>query len=89
MPSNNGFGDSRTPMTKKVSYGSAMHYKNPVKLTVGAKNKIMASDANPEFKAAIAKENPISKKGSSLHKNDESNDLPTHLNMYTGSSKIA
>jgi|TARA_R110000824_G_scaffold136470_1_gene300117 hypothetical protein len=31
MPSKNGFGSSRTPMTKKVSYGSAVHYKNPVK----------------------------------------------------------
>jgi len=58
MPSKNGFGNSRTPM-KKVGYGSAMHYKNPVKLTAGAKEKIMASDANPEFKAAIAKESPI------------------------------
>ena len=59
MPSKHGFGNSRTPITKKVSYGSAMHYKNPVKLTAGAKEKIMASDANPEFKAAIAKESPI------------------------------
>jgi hypothetical protein len=32
MPSKNGFGNSRTPM-KKVGYGSAMHYKNPVKMT--------------------------------------------------------
>jgi len=31
MPSKQGFGNSRTPMTKKVSYGSAVHYKNPVK----------------------------------------------------------
>ena len=31
MPSKLGFGNSRTPMTKKVSYGSAMHYKNPIK----------------------------------------------------------
>jgi hypothetical protein len=31
MPSKNGFGSSRTPIAKKVSYGSAMHYKNPVK----------------------------------------------------------
>jgi len=31
MPSKRGFGNSRTPMTKKVSYGSAMHYKNPIK----------------------------------------------------------
>ena len=55
MPSKLGFGNSRTPMTKKASYGSAMHYKNPVKLTENAKTKIMASDANPEFKAAISK----------------------------------
>jgi hypothetical protein len=31
MPSKLGFGNSRTPMAKKVSYGSAMHYKNPIK----------------------------------------------------------
>ena len=31
MPSKNGFGNSSIPMTKKVSYGSAMHYKNPLK----------------------------------------------------------
>ena len=54
MPSKNGFGNSRTPM-KKVGYGSAMHYKNPVKLTEKGKTKIMASNANPEFKAAISK----------------------------------
>jgi len=53
MPSKNGFGNTRTPMTKKVGYGSAMHYKNPVKLTQEGKNKIMASDANLNFKAAI------------------------------------
>ncbi len=35
MPSKNGFGNSRTPMTKKVSYGSAMHYKNPIKKKTG------------------------------------------------------
>ena len=63
MPSKNGFGNERTPMTKKVSYGSAIHYKNPVKLTKGAKNKIMASDANPEFKAAISKVAPTQKRG--------------------------
>ena len=33
MPSKNGFGNSRTPMMKKVSYGSAMHYKNPIKFS--------------------------------------------------------
>ena len=31
MPSKLGFGNSRTPMNKKVGYGSAMHYKNPIK----------------------------------------------------------
>ena len=63
MPSKNGFGNERTPMAKKVSYGSAMHYKNLVKLTQGAKDKIMASDANPEFKAAISKTSPTQKRG--------------------------
>tara|TARA_R110001592_G_scaffold115335_1_gene315714 strand:+ start:158 stop:397 length:240 start_codon:yes stop_codon:yes gene_type:complete len=33
MPSKNGFGNGRTPMTKKVGYGSAMHYKNPIKFS--------------------------------------------------------
>ena len=37
MPSKLGFGNSRTPMTKKASYGSAMHYKNPVKMTAAQK----------------------------------------------------
>jgi len=32
MPGKNGFGNSRVPMTKKVSYGSALHYKNPILL---------------------------------------------------------
>ena len=31
MPSKLGFGNSRTPVLKKVSYGSAIHYKNPIK----------------------------------------------------------
>ena len=56
MPSKHGFGNSRTPMTKKVSYGSPMHYKNPVKLTA-------AQETLPEkLKAGIrAKEaeNPV------------------------------
>ena len=59
MPSKHGFGNSRTPMTKKVSYGSPMHYKNPVKMTA-------AQETLPEkLKAGIrAKEakNPITKK---------------------------
>jgi hypothetical protein len=38
MPSKLGFGNTRTPMTKKMSYGSAMHYKNPVK-KMDKKNK--------------------------------------------------
>ncbi len=39
MPSKHGFGNSRTPALKKVSYGSAMHYKNPI-LKVDGKKKI-------------------------------------------------
>jgi hypothetical protein len=43
MPSKNGFGNSRTPMTKKVSYGSAMHYKNPIKRAEGTTEQKLAA----------------------------------------------
>tara|TARA_R100000541_G_scaffold27298_1_gene36590 strand:+ start:57 stop:299 length:243 start_codon:yes stop_codon:yes gene_type:complete len=42
MPSKNGFGNSRTPM-KKVSYGSAMHYKNPIKKAEGTTAQKLAA----------------------------------------------
>ena len=43
MPSKNGFGNSRTPMAKKVSYGSAMHYKNPITKTEGTTEQKLAA----------------------------------------------
>ena len=80
MPSKNGFGNSRTPITNKVSYGSAVHYKNPVKLTEGAKEKIMASDANPKFKAAISKVAPILNKKASKVKTTRTKNSITKSN---------
>tara|TARA_R100000008_G_C3527357_1_gene137312 strand:- start:497 stop:811 length:315 start_codon:yes stop_codon:yes gene_type:complete len=57
MPSKYGFGNTRkkSPYEKhgKAMYGADQ--KNPVMLTKEGKEKIMASDANPEFKAAIEK----------------------------------
>ena len=67
MPSKYGFGNTRKKSPYKM--GKA-HYgkdqKNPIMLTKEGKEKIMASDANPEFKKAIAN-SPIDmygKKGS-------------------------
>ena len=60
MPSKQGFGNNRKT-SPTMKYGSAIHYKNPVKLTPGAKEKIMASDANPKFKAAISKQSTMQK----------------------------
>jgi len=57
MPSKYGFGNTRKKSTYK-KHGKAMYgadQKNPVMLTKEGKEKIMASDANPEFKAAIEK----------------------------------
>jgi hypothetical protein len=66
MPSKYGFGNTRkkAPVYKKAKYGEAQ--RNPVMLTKEGKEKIMASDANPNFKKAIAN-SPIDmygKKGS-------------------------
>ena len=66
MPSRLGFGNTRKKAAPKMKYGSTMHYKNPIMLTKKGKEKIMASDANPGFKKAIA-DSPIDmygKKGS-------------------------
>ena len=55
MPSKYGFGNTRKKSPYKM--GKA-HYgkdqKNPIMLTKEGKEKIMASDANPKFKEAIA-----------------------------------
>ena len=70
MPSKYGFGNTRKKSPYKM--GKA-HYgkdqKNPVMLTKEGKEKIMASDANPEFKAAIAKESPMDMQKKSPAKN--------------------
>ena len=73
MPSKNGFGNSRTPMTKKVGYGSAMHYKNPVKMTA-------AQETLPEnLKAGIrAKE----EKDSGLKMYDKASPNKTKLGRW-------
>ena len=68
MPSKHGFGNSRTTMLKKVSYGSAMHYKNPVKkktdppaqgsMTYPNDDRITAvTEKDMEVKAAISNSN--------------------------------
>jgi|TARA_R110002124_G_C8625346_1_gene486749 hypothetical protein len=48
MPSKLGFGNSRTPMTKKASYGSAMHYKNPIKKDEVEKEKKITKTYNKD-----------------------------------------
>ena len=68
MPSKNGFGNTRTPM-KKVGYGSAMHYKNPVKMTAAQETlpeNLKAGIRAKEEKGSMAKmydkgKNPIKK----------------------------
>ena len=65
MPSKYGFGNTRKKSPYKM--GKA-HYgkdqKNPIMLTKEGKEKIMASDANPEFKKAIAN-SPVDMKSDS------------------------
>ena len=51
MPSKYGFGNTRKKSPMPM-YGKSQ--KNPVQLTAKGKEKIMASDANPKFKEAIA-----------------------------------
>jgi len=82
---------SEMPIDNKASAlemdkGSAAYMKDdmapkmesPAELTKGGKEKIMKSDANPAFKAAIAKETPVAmnqaptmKKGSMAYKQGE------------------
>ena len=68
MPSKYGFGNTRKKSPMPM-YGKSQ--KNPVQLTAKGKEKIMASDANPKFKEAIAN-SPIemygAKKNSMLKK---------------------
>ena len=57
MPSKQGFGNSRTPITKKVSYGSAMHYKNPIKMT--AAQETLPENLKAGIRAKEEKESTI------------------------------
>ena len=57
-----------SPLAKGHSMAPKM--ESPAELTKGGKEKIMKSDANPAFKAAIAKETPAEMKGSPAHKYD-------------------
>ena len=65
----NAMGDSNDP-SPLYNYGGnsvAKRYsKGPLELTAEGKKKILASDANPEFKSAIAKQ-PVEMKGSPMH----------------------
>jgi hypothetical protein len=47
-----------SPLAMGKAHGMAPRMESPVELTKGGKEKIMKSDANPAFKAAIAKESP-------------------------------
>tara|TARA_R100000951_G_C2581164_1_gene161977 strand:- start:240 stop:527 length:288 start_codon:yes stop_codon:yes gene_type:complete len=56
------------PHHMKKGYGTG---KNPIMLTKEGKDKIMASDANPEFKKAIAN-SPVEMYGSPVEKYSKS-----------------
>ena len=70
----NAMGDSNDP-SPLYNYGGnsvAKRYsKGPLELTAKGKKAILASDANPEFKSAIAKQ-PIEMKGSPMHQGKNS-----------------
>ena len=60
----NAMGDSNTPNYKyNGSVAQQRYSKGPLELTAEGKKKILASDANSEFKSAIAKQ-PVEMKGS-------------------------
>tara|TARA_R110002126_G_scaffold112012_2_gene250030 strand:- start:762 stop:1187 length:426 start_codon:yes stop_codon:yes gene_type:complete len=67
MPSKNGFGNSRTPM-KKVGYGSAMHYKNPVKMT--AAQETLPENLKAGIRAKEEKDSGLKMYGKSPMKKD-------------------
>ena len=51
----NAMGDSNQPLYKYDGSVAKQRYSAPMELTAEGKKKILASDANPEFKKAIAK----------------------------------
>jgi len=59
----NAMGDSNSPNYKYNGSAFKQRYSAPMELTAEGKKKILASDANPEFKSAIAKQ-PLDMKGS-------------------------
>tara|TARA_R110000822_G_scaffold114333_1_gene245865 strand:- start:1359 stop:1610 length:252 start_codon:yes stop_codon:yes gene_type:complete len=59
MPSKNGFGNSRTPLTKKVQYGA--NQKNPIK-RAGA-DAMTAVAKGESIVASEARSNPIKRAG--------------------------
>ena len=83
MPSKYGFGNTRKKSPYKM--GKA-HYgkdqKNPVMLTKEGKEKIMASDANPEFKAAIGKSPVRNYKNPQDYKVFNMGNKPTPVKKY-------
>ena len=62
----NAMGDSNSPNYKYNGSAFKQRYSAPMELTAEGKKKILASDANPEFKAAIAKQ-PLDMKGSPMY----------------------
>ena len=63
----NAMGDSNSPNYKYNGSAFKQRYSTPMELTAEGKKKILASDANPEFKAAIAKQ-PLDMKQSPMYK---------------------
>jgi hypothetical protein len=74
------------PHHMKNGYGTG---KNPITLTPGGKKAIMASDANPEFKKAIAN-SPIDmygKKGSMATFKSDGQRKAAYASGYKGKGK--
>ena len=59
-----------SPLAMGKAHSMAPKMESPAELTKGGKEKIMKSDANPAFKAAIAKETPAEMNKSAAYKKD-------------------
>ena len=72
-------------MMKEEMKDSPAKMKSPAELTAEGKKKIMASDANPAFKAAIAKESPTKMYGGKKGDDSKSKkDYESPAKMYGG-----
>ena len=59
-----------SPLAMGKAHSMAPKMESPAELTKGGKEKIMKSDANPAFKAAIAKETPAEMNKAAAYKKD-------------------